>query len=199
VAGFGHVTTTLILGALMWAVGATLAVRYAHAVSYASAIALVAFGLWIAVRGWRELNENEAQHGHTQHGHTHLHRHEDRLEHVHWHTHDGSDFHTTDPDVAVLHAHDHAATGRGSLLLILGSSPMVEGIPTFLSASTRGPGLLGGMAVVFAISTIATYVIMCLLGLKSLQRVFLGPFEKYGEVLSGLFVAAVGVYSFVTV
>lgn len=75
---------------------------------------------------------------------------------------------------------------------------MVEGIPAFLGASTRGPGLLATMAVVFALSTIVTYVAMCVAGIRGLQSTSLGPLERHGEMLSGLFVAAVGVYALVT-
>src|SRR5271154_1007518 len=57
IAGLGHVTSTLVLGALLWVVGAVLAVRYAHLVSIVSAAALIAFGLWIAYGGWKEIRE----------------------------------------------------------------------------------------------------------------------------------------------
>src|ERR1700693_4373902 len=79
-----------------------------------------------------------------------------------------------------------------ALLLILGSSPMVEGIPAFFAAGKYGIGLIVAMAVVFAISTIATYVLLCVYSTAGLQRVRLGAFEKYGEVLSGAFIALVG-------
>lgn len=80
-----------------------------------------------------------------------------------------------------------------ALLLILGSSPMVEGIPAFFAASRYGVPLLLLMAIVFAISTIATYVILCVYSAAGLQRVKLGPIERYGEVISGAFIAFVGV------
>jgi len=48
------------------------------------------------------------------------------------------------------------------------------------------------MAVVFAISTVATYVLLCVYSTAGLQRVRLGAFERYGEVLSGAFIALVG-------
>ena len=79
------------------------------------------------------------------------------------------------------------------MLLILGSSPMVEGIPAFFAASKYGVGLIVVMSVVFAMSTIATYVLLCVFSTASLQRVRLGAFERYGEVLSGAFIALVGV------
>ena len=191
-AGLGHVTTTLLLGALLWVVGATLAARYAHVVSLASALALIAFGLWIAYGGWKEAQDVRIHH---RRGHSHLHRHPEGLEHVHWHEHQEEDWHEAVGGVATSHTHEHAIAGRTTLLLILGSSPMVEGIPAFLGASTKGPALLAIMAVVFAVATIATYAAMCIVGLRSLQRASFGPLERYGEVLSGLFVAAVGFYA----
>jgi hypothetical protein len=48
------------------------------------------------------------------------------------------------------------------------------------------------MAVAFAISTIATYVLLCVYSTAGLQRLRLGTFERYGEVLSGAFIALVG-------
>jgi uncharacterized membrane-anchored protein len=92
-----------------------------------------------------------------------------------------------------LHQHRHKTSGRTALLLILGSSPMVEGIPAFFAASKYGVGLIVVMSVVFAISTIATYVLLCVFSTAGLQRVRLGAFERYGEVLSGAFIALVGV------
>jgi hypothetical protein len=80
-----------------------------------------------------------------------------------------------------------------ALLLILGSSPMVEGVPAFFAASRYGIAVIALMAVVFAISTIATYVVLCVYSAAGLQRVSLGPFERYGEVISGVFIALVGI------
>ncbi len=194
-AGVGHVTTTLLLGLLLWVVGAALAVRYAHLVSVAAAVALLVFGAWIAYGGWRELR------GGVDHdadvGHAHLHRHADATEHVHWHDHDGH-LHATDGGAAVIHEHDHAVTGRTALLLILGSSPMIEGLPAFFAASPYGMSLLCVMAVVFALATIGTYVGVSAAGVSGLQRISLGPLERYGEVASGVFVALVGAYALVT-
>jgi hypothetical protein len=81
---------------------------------------------------------------------------------------------------------------RTTLLLILGSSPMVEGIPAFFAAARFGAGLLVAMAVCFAISTIATYVTMCVGSHAALQSLSFGPLERYGEVLSGAIIAIVG-------
>ncbi len=200
IAGFGHVTTTLLLGIVLWAVGASLAVRYAHLVSVAAALALLGFGLWIAYSGWRELREHD-DHGHSHVAdlaHAHDHRHEDGVRHVHRHEHAAADWHVAEHGAAALHVHEHAVARRTALLLILGSSPMVEGIPAFFAASTYGVPLLATMAAVFAAATILTYVSVSVAGIAGLQRISLGPLERYGEVASGLFVALVGVYAVIT-
>jgi hypothetical protein len=49
------------------------------------------------------------------------------------------------------------------------------------------------MAVVFAASTIATYVILSVYSAKGLQQIRFGSFERYGEIVSGLVIAAVGI------
>jgi hypothetical protein len=84
-------------------------------------------------------------------------------------------------------------TARTALLVILGSSPMVEGIPAFFAAAKYGVGLIIAMSVVFALSTIVTYVVLCVYSAAGLQRVRLGAVERYGEVLSGAFISLVGV------
>jgi hypothetical protein len=60
---------------------------------------------------------------------------------------------------------------------------MVEGIPAFFAASRYGGALIALMAVVFALSTILTYVALCVLSTAGLQRIPLGPVERYGEAI----------------
>lgn len=69
---------------------------------------------------------------------------------------------------------------------------MVEGIPAFFAAGKYGPGLIAIMSVAFGLSTIATYVALCVYSTAGLQCLKLGSFEKYGEVISGAFIALVG-------
>jgi hypothetical protein len=128
--------------------------------------------------------------------HRHVHRHGGGAVHVHWHDHDAATTHAVTPELEASppqHAHKHKTSGRTALLLILGSSPMVEGIPAFFAAGKYGPGVIAIMALVFAASTIVTYVVLCVASTSGLQRVHLGAFERYGEVLSGAFIAMVGV------
>ena len=69
--------------------------------------------------------------------HVHAHRHGSGSPHVHLHDHDGTDAHEILPDTdqaSPLHRHQHKTSSRTALMLILGSSPMVEGIPAFFAA-----------------------------------------------------------------
>ncbi|MBW4025474.1 MAG: hypothetical protein HIU92_20485 [Proteobacteria bacterium] len=128
--------------------------------------------------------------------HAHAHRHGSGSAHVHLHDHNAASAHQITAEAEAfppLHVHKHKTSSRTALLLILGSSPMVEGIPAFFAAGKYGVGIIVLMAIVFAISTVATYVLLCVYSAAGLQRVKLGAFERYGEVLSGAFIALVGV------
>ena len=127
--------------------------------------------------------------------HIHLHRHGAGLPHSHWHDHAEASAHPLAAAPALdppLHRHRHRMTPRTATLLLLGSSPMVEGIPAFFAAAKYGAGLLAAMAAAFALATIATYLALCLASLSGLERLRLGPVERYGEVLSGAVIALLG-------
>uniref|UniRef100_E6Q636 High-affinity nickel-transport protein n=1 Tax=mine drainage metagenome TaxID=410659 RepID=E6Q636_9ZZZZ len=157
-AGLGHTVSTLVIATIVWAGGIYVAQRFGHLLGILSSVALVAFGLWIAIAGWRELREHDRAH-------------------VHGHAHDRDD-----------------GRSRGALLVILGSSPMIEGIPAFFAASRYGVAQLVTMSIVFAASTMLTYLVLCLLSSAGLARLQFGRFERYGEVISGLFIALLGAF-----
>jgi len=164
-AGTGHVVTTLLIAVVVWIAGIAVATRFGNLVDTLSSIALIGFGLWIAIGSWREMH-HEQGHYHGDIYHPHEHREDDD-------------------------SHSHESK-RTALLLILGSSPMIEGIPAFFAAAKYGIGLIIPMAILFAISTIATYVILCVYSTAGLQYLKLSTFERYGEVLSGSFIALIG-------
>lgn len=212
-AGFGHVVSTLIIGAVIWVLGLATAQRFGGIVDTLSSLALIGFGGWFVIAGLRELHHahghardhghNDHDHGHG-HGHTHgetmirhvhLHRHENRPPHVHLHVHAYATAHPITAAIECdppLHNHRHKATGRGALLLILGSSPMIEGVPAFFAAGKFGVGLIVAMSLLFAASTIVTYVVLCTVSAQGLERVRLGALERYGKILSGGFIVLVG-------
>ncbi|HEX4534579.1 MAG TPA: hypothetical protein VH000_10140 [Rhizomicrobium sp.] len=162
-AGVGHVISTLALGVILWLAGLAIAAKFGQWIEAISSGLLIGFGLWVAFSGWREMHEKQAH------------------EHAHAHGH--------------AHHHNHGSSKSGSmaLMLILGSSPMVEGLPAFFAAGRFGWGVIVVMSLVFAASTILTYVGLCVASVASLENLNLGPFERYGEILSGLFVATMGI------
>jgi putative Mn2+ efflux pump MntP len=81
---------------------------------------------------------------------------------------------------------------RTSIMLIVGSSPSVEALPTFFAAAQYGIEAELALAIVFAATTIGTYVVTTLLSVAGLERLRLSALERYGEVISGAFVAFVG-------
>ena len=169
-AGTGHVVTTLIIALIVWIAGVAVATQFGHAVDIISSLALIAFGLWIALASLKEMNHVHGHH-HGNHFHPHEHHHGDE-------------------------SHSHTSK-RTALLLILGSSPMIEGIPAFFAAGKYGVALILPMGILFAISTIATYVILCVYATAGLRTVEFPAFERYGEVLSGSFIALIGVIFFI--
>jgi hypothetical protein len=127
--------------------------------------------------------------------HRHAHRHGRGTAHEHWHDHTPASSHAVTTGIETnppAHDHCHKTTARTALLIILGSSPMVEGIPAFFAAGKYGVGLIAVMALVFGLGSIATYVLLCVYSTVGLQRARLGGFERYGEVLSGAFIALIG-------
>jgi hypothetical protein len=203
-AGTGHVVSTLLIGIVVWIAGVAVATRFGHLVSTLSSVGLIAFGGWIALTALRELppRASDADSSDDFGGalaaarrHVHVHRHGGGPTHVHVHEHAPDTSHAVVADAdgePLIHEHVHTTSRRTALLLILGSSPMVEGIPAFFAAARYGAALLALMSAVFAASTIATYVLLCVYSAEGMQRLRLGPLERYGEVLSGTLVLAVG-------
>jgi ABC-type nickel/cobalt efflux system permease component RcnA len=183
-AGIGHVLSTLAIALVIWLAGVAVATRFAQWVDTIASVALISFGVWIGVSAWRDLHDATPHDHHHRHDHGHAPETASAAQATHGpeHTHEG-------------HVHRHAGgktKSRTALLLILGSSPMVEGIPAFFAASKYGIGVIAIMSVVFGAATIATYVLLSVGSTIGLQRVNLGPLERYGEVLSGGFIALVG-------
>jgi putative Mn2+ efflux pump MntP len=155
-AGLGHTLSTLAIGAIAWLVGVVAAQRYSHYVNIASGIALIIFGLWIAISALREARESQAE-----------------LE-------------------SEVVAEAKKIATRTSIMFVLGSSPSVEALPTFFAAAKFGVWAEIALAIVFAATTIGTYVVTCVLSAAGLEKLRLTPLERYGEVISGGFVALVG-------
>jgi hypothetical protein len=91
-----------------------------------------------------------------------------------------------------LHERRNKTSARTAPLPILGSPPWSKAFRRSLRQA-YGIRLIIAISVLFALSTIATYALLCVYSTAGLQRVRLGAFERFGEVLSGAFIALVGV------
>jgi ABC-type nickel/cobalt efflux system permease component RcnA len=181
-AGMGHVGSTLALGVIVWVAGTAVAQRFGVFVSIASGLMLVAFGFWLALSAMHEIDFRREDHHEHDHGRHHKHQ-QDAIAHGHT------------SEVMHEHApqeHGRKTSARTALLLILGSSPMVKGIPAFFAAGRYGVKLIVLMAVCFALSTVLTYVVISVYSTATLRRLRFTTLERYGEVLSGLLIALIG-------
>ncbi len=192
-AGLGHVGTTLILGILVWIAGKAVAFRFGHALDTYASLGLIAFGGWFAINAWRNVR-------HSRSGDPHPHEPQDGEESdVSPHAPfceqgEGTrlDRTASGEKIAPPNGQRNKMPSRMALLLLLGSSPMVEGIPIFFAAGKLGAGTVALLSAVFAISTIATYIVLCTVSSTTFKRVAFGPLERYGEVLSGLIIVLAG-------
>jgi len=86
-----------------------------------------------------------------------------------------------------------ALPARTALMLVLGSSPSIETVPTFLAAAPLGIAAFVALSLAFSITTIGTYVVTCVLSVAGLEQFRYAPIERYGEVISGVLVSIIGV------
>src|SRR5437764_234250 len=148
-AGVAHVLVSIVLGAVIIAVGLQFRSSVEHAQDAIIGSLLIATGVGFLVL---EL---------SGHGHGHDHDHGDDGHAHHGHTHDHSHEHS--------HEDSHPARGRvaglAAVMVPFGAaaSPDLTILPVFLAATTAGAGAAVGALVVFALVTIGTIVTLTLL------------------------------------
>lgn len=182
--GIGHVSGSLILGALGialgWAVGGLDWLEGVRA--GVAAWLLLGFGLAYTTWGVRQAVRNRP--------HTHWHSHADGTLHEHRHLH------------AEEHAHPHAARaeqrfGRSVtpwvLFTIFIFGPCEALIPILMYPAAEGSWWgVALVAGVFGVSTVATMLATVTLGCLGLARLPLGRLERYSHALAGLALVACG-------
>jgi threonine/homoserine/homoserine lactone efflux protein len=173
-AGFLHVLISIAFGAFGIAFGAGsahfLAERTGRSLEFLAGCLLVFFGIGYGV--WAHLREARV-HGGREAG---------------------------DPTLGHVHAHGHllerwfrtVVTG-GALVVIIGISPCALLVPILFAASSQGmlPLVAAGMG--FALCTIGTMVIITVLALRGMRQLQLRFFTRYGDLIGGMLIAAVGV------
>lgn len=104
--------------------------------------------------------------------------------HPHHHPHDA------EPPVA--EAGGLRALSGYTLAFIVGFNPCILVIPCIYGAASLGPLTLAAVALAFAVSTIASMVLVTLAGLRGTSHLTSPFLTRYGEALSGALIAITG-------
>jgi nickel/cobalt transporter (NicO) family protein len=178
-AGVAHVLVSIVLGAVIVAIGLQFRSTVEHAQDDIVGALLIATGLAFAVF---ELSGHG--HGHDHH-HPHEHDHDDD-------DHDHADDHND-------HDHDHDGHGRAghSLLSIMvpfgaAASPDLTILPVFLAATTAGAGAAIGSVVVFGAVTIATIVGLTVFAAAGGYQVRGEWLERWGNIITAAVLVVIG-------
>jgi len=100
-----------------------------------------------------------------------------------------------------IHAHGHllerwfhGALSAGALVAIIGVSPCVLLQPILFGAAAQGPLVMVAAATGFAVCTLGTMVGVTMAAGRGMRRLELPFFTRYGDLLSGLLIAGIGLY-----
>ncbi|MGN6868183.1 MAG: hypothetical protein ACTHMY_07250 [Solirubrobacteraceae bacterium] len=177
-AGVAHVLVSILLGAVIIAVGLQFRSTVQHAQDTIIGCILIATGIGFALL---ELTG----HGH-HHDHDHPHDH-DHHHHEHDHRHHGHE-----------HGHDHAPgrlSGLAAVMVPFGAaaSPDLTILPVFLAATTAGIATAVGSVVIFAAVTIGTIMGLTLAAARGGYQIKSDWLERWGNVFTAGVLCAIGV------
>ncbi len=167
-AGATHVLVSVVLGAVIVAVGLQLRSTVEHAQDAIVGSLLIGTGVLL-------LGLELTGYGH---GHEHQHHDHDARPHDHDHHHD----------------HDRSSHSLLSIMVPFGAaaSPDLTILPVFLAATTVGAGAAIGSVIVFGVVTIATIVGLTLFATAGGYQVRGEWLERWGNVLTAGVLIAIG-------
>ena len=182
-AGVAHVIVSMVLGAVIVAVGLQFRSTVENAQDTVIGIVLIVTGIGFAVL---EL---------TGHGHTHDHDHDQDHDHDHDRDHDHD--HDDDHD----HGQDHGRgrlRGAGAVMVPFGAaaSPDLTILPVFLAATAAGIATAVGSLLIFAAVTIGTIVGLTLAATRGGYEIRGQWLERWGNALTALVLILVGALVF---
>ncbi len=189
-AGVAHVLVSIVLGAVIIAVGLRFRSTVQSAQDTIIGCVLILTGVGFAIL---ELTGHGHHHGHD-HNHTHEHGHHHGHTHGHDHAHEPPHLlAVSDVDERVA-AKEGRVRGLATVVVPFGAaaSPDLTILPVFLAATTAGLTTAIGSLVIFAAVTIGTIVGLALLacfGGYQLQGQWL---ERWGNVFTALVLIVIG-------
>jgi nickel/cobalt exporter len=182
-AGVAHVLISIVLGAVIIAIGLQFRSTVQSAQDTIIGCLLVATGLGFGVF---ELLGPGHGHDHS-HGYGHGHDHDHPADHDHPHGH-----HHERPDD---HLERRGIRGLASIMVPFGAaaSPDLTILPVFLAATTAGVATAVGSLVIFAAVTIGTIVGLTLTATKGGYQIRGEWLERWGNTITAATLIAIGV------
>ena len=186
-AGVAHVLVSIVLGALIIAIGLQFRSTVQHAQDTIIGCILIATGIGFLAL---ELTGHGHHHDHDHHG-----DHEPGHHHGYEHGHGDHDHHDE-------RAHDHAPDGHGprlgglaAVMVPFGAaaSPDLTILPVFLAATTAGVATAVGSLAVFAAVTIGTIVGLTLAAARGGYQIQGEWLERWGNVFTAAVLVTIGV------
>jgi nickel/cobalt exporter len=180
-AGIAHVLVSIVLGAVIIAVGLQFRSTVEHAQGTIIGCILIATGIGFLVL-------EVTGHGH-HHDHDHDHAHDD---HDHDHAHDDHDHDHDDHD-----ASDRPGprlSGLAAVMVPFGAaaSPDLTILPVFLAATTAGVATAVGSLAIFAAVTIGTIVGLTLAAARGGYQIQGEWLERWGNVFTAAVLVTIG-------
>ena len=166
-AGVAHVLVSIVLGAVIIAVGLQFRSTVEHAQDTIIGCILIATGIGFVLL---ELTGRGHHHGHDHHHHGHEHGHD--------------------------HAHHHGRiSGLAAVMVPFGAaaSPDLTILPVFLAATTAGVATAVGSVVIFAAVTIGTIMGLTLAAAHGGYQIEGDWLERWGNVFTAGVLGAIGV------
>ena len=164
--GAGHVTVSVVIGALGAMFGIGLFEAFGAALEGVAPLVLIGFGLAYAAWGAGRLVRER----------WHRHMHEAGTHHHHRH-----------------HHLEHQAASARALFFLFCADPCVAVIPLMFAAMPAGWSAAISVVAAYELATIATMVALVLPTRAATQVVRAAWVDRFGEVLAGAVIAAVGV------
>jgi len=213
-ASIGHVAASVILSAIVAAVGLefqhqieTEQGRFIGAVLVLTGIGFLIWGL----TGHGHSHSHEDGHGHSHdhgHGHTHPHEHshDDVEAHAHAHAHGLAHTHTDTEEHEHEHEHAHAdepeqplACRLGGVIVAFGvaASPDLTVLPVALAASAVGIGAVAGVLISFTLVTMATFVGLTVIAMLAGYQIKGEWLEKHATTITAIVLIAIGIVAFI--
>lgn len=199
-ASVGHVLTSIILGAIIAAVGlqfrSTFETQQGHIVGVVLILTGIGFAIWaLTGHGHHHHDHDHGEHDVRAHPHDESHPHLRGPEHHHdaIHEHDEGQHHETSAD------NGSTARRMAGILVPFGAaaSPDLTILPVFLAASAVGVGTVIGVLSIFSAVTLLTFVVLTVAATVAGYQVKGEWLEEHGNLITGGVLVIIGIAVYV--